>query len=108
MKEAVEIWATYPEPLHKVADGTLSVGAGYLPELVAGRDIYTPSSLPACWMLIPPKGDMCGPLLYAWRVIEATRERLATAEQEAEEDAKERERRAIENALTREIDEGRE
>lgn len=90
MKEPVEIWATYPEPLHKVDNGELLIGGNNLPELVryiessAPDPHYTPFSIPDCWVVMPPKGGHPGPLLEAWREIEAIRERLKAAKQEAD------------------------
>ena len=84
LREPVEIWTTYPEPLHKMADGELVVGSGHLPELSLHGYTYTVASAPACWVLMPPKGGQRGVLLDAWREIEAIRVRLRDAEQETE------------------------
>ena len=79
LQEPVEIWTTNPEPLHKLAVGTLFVGDGGLPELTFDEDFYFPSphytlaSLPACWVLMPPKGGQRGVLLEAWREVESDR-----------------------------------
>ena len=80
--ETVEIWTTYPEPLHKMADGGLIVGSGYLPELFFGEYTYTPATIPACWIVMPLKGGQRGVLLDAWREVEAIRVRLRAAEME--------------------------
>ena len=82
LKEVVEIWTTYPEPLHKLADGGLVVGSGHLPELSLHGYTYTVASAPACWVLMPPKGGQRGVLLDAWREVEEIRGRLKAAEQE--------------------------
>jgi len=91
LREPVEIWTTNPA-LRRVAYGVLFVGVDGLPEVRVTEDavegevhqVFCPATIPACWIVMPPKGGQRGVLLDAWREIEAIRERLKAAEQEAD------------------------
>jgi len=102
--------------------GYLSVGADGLPELFVEHEHasqvgmyvhtgplhYRPATFPAAWKIDSNPYSPDTGLWAAWCGIEAIICDLAVAQREAEDDAKECEReRATENAIAREIEEGR-
>ena len=78
-----------------IIQGHLFVGEDGLPEVMVGCEEYRPATFPAAWALkyVLQEND---PILFAaWGAIEGIRQQIVyaqrEAEQEAEDDAKERE-----------------
>jgi hypothetical protein len=62
---------------------TLCIESGQLgPTATSG--FYWPATLPNNWQVRSPRGDIVGPLLASWYLIDGIRERLAVAQREAQ------------------------
>ena len=115
LQETVEVWSSDPAP-HRLPGVAFlrrdpATGLPYVywydPDSILQQKeaMYHLHELPAAWHLRAPRNTGPGPLLTAWQEIEQISERLRLAEQETEQDERDRaERQSTDNRISQEIE----